>query len=164
MKTINFVLILLIYCGNICFSQTSCNLSSLREKINSEIELDKMKQDSILIIEQLTLFINIEDKNAEKEITFVEHQFAHSPGFTFRIYILSSDSFENNAQLKLYRLNEDDSIPHKLLASVNELSTDEKVSTLVYKNNKVDDFILELSLEKNKPGCALAIFTVFPTK
>lgn len=157
------LLLLLITISNYCFSQTTCNLSGLAKEVRQSIDQDKKKPDNIFIIEQLTLSVKYESMK-EREVAKAHHIFSYNAGFTFRFYVLSSNSKGNNATLKLYKRSEDDSIPNILLTSITDKSGDKKASILEYRNNQSSDFYLELSLEKNKPGCAAAMVAVYPNK
>ena len=131
--------------------------------MRQSIDQDKKKPDNIYIIEPLTLSIGYESLK-KKEVIKAQHIFSYNAGFTFRFYVLSSNSFKNDAILKLYRRSEDDSMPNILLTSVTDKSGDKKASILEYRNIRSSDFYLELSLEKNTPGCAAALVTVYPNK
>ncbi len=157
------VLFLLLVISNYCFSQTKCNVSGLKEKIHQTIESDKQKQDNLNIIEQLTLSI---DYDSMKDNGFKNpyHIFSFSTGFTFRFYVLSSDLNNNGGILNIYKRSEDDSQPNILLAEVRDIPGDNKVSILEFVNTETSDFLLELSLDKEKSGCALAVVTAYPTR
>lgn len=162
MKRNKLLLLLIIICAN-CFSQITCNLSDLTKRVHQKVEQDKEKLDNIFHIKQLTLNTKYEAMKKVEEIK-AHHIFSYNAGFTFRFYVLSSDSKGNNATLKLYQRNEDDSIPKILLTSITDKSGDKKVSILEYRNIQSSDFYLELSLEKNTPGCAAAMVAVYPNK
>lgn len=162
MKRINFLLALIMM-SHLCFTQSTCNVSDITKKIRSYIQQDEEKSKNSLILEPLTLSINTTyDNNSGSK---VHHIFSYNAGFTFCFYILSSDSFGNDAILKLYRrIEEDDEVKVILLDSASDKSRDNKPTVLKYNNDQVTDFYLELSLEEDKPGCAAVMVTVNKTK
>lgn len=156
------LLLALVMMSNLCFTQATCKLSDLAKKLNLNIEQDEKRPDNNSIISPLTL--TIDNKVINKDGKKVHQTFSYNSGYILRFYVLSSNAFDNDATLKLYLRSEDDSIPKIQKASITDKSGDNKPSVLEYKIEQVSDFYLELSLDENTPGCAVAITTIQKTK
>ena len=153
------IILLLILYTPICYSQSNCKFSDLQKKIYERIESDKNHGYNTLIIDQLTLSLNL----SNEKIRLKEHKFSYNTDRVFRIYSISSGIHDSKPCLKLFSYNpEGSSTPPELLKSVCFDPEENEITILEFENTKYLEFILELSMENAKSGCVLSIFTVYP--
>lgn len=161
MKTTKLIIVLSLI-AELCQAQTPCSSSDFAGILQLIIQQDDKKPESVSILAPLTLSLNnTSDSNSAVEAF---HIFSYNSGFTFRFYVLSSNSWANNATLKFYRRYEDESKQKVLLFSVTDKSGDSLATIHDYKNQDEADFYLELSLEEGSSGCAVAMVLVSKTK
>lgn len=172
-----FFLILLVNLTEQLKAQPADEIEKLKQILKSKIKQDALKQDSNLILFTLPLYVgkNSNRQNSKQLMSndrfMVSTRFCHSAGFNLRFYVLSSNTYHNDASLKIFKSGKFTQIPEtfdtavlKFFHEVVDSSGDLDITCYDYSMEYYEEFQLALSLARKEAGCAIVTVTVYPQK
>jgi len=136
------------------------NSKKLEEIILKQIEKDKIEQKNFMILDQMNI-LNDSKNNFKKADSL---QILYNGGWTFGFYLISSSTSENEAILEINTVNIDWKFPKNLIKEIRHQSNNLEAVYYEYNVKRPDEwFNFKLSFQREEPGFALVVLTVFST-
>ncbi len=157
------LIVVILFSINVYAKSQLIEMKDLKMKILKQIELDKIEQDSIIILFNLTVTGGDKESDLSKLQLIDSTNFVYIGGWNLRVYLMSSLNSDNTVVLKINSREENWDFPQTLMKRI-ELSKNDSMVTYFQHKIKFPEewFNVILSLNKNRSGCAMAIFTISP--
>ncbi len=159
MKILLFLIIPFFFTESISNAQVS-DIKSLEKIILNQIKKDKSNHSNFTILGNIELAID--SKNSFGNVDSLN--ILYNGGWTLGFYLISSSLSENEAILELNKLNENWRYPKQPIKVIKHQSNNLEAVYYEYNVKRPDEwFNFKLSFQKEEPGFALVVLTVFST-
>jgi len=150
-------LVILFFLYPIC-ARAQCEISTLKARIQDQIALDLAMQDSSMVIDNLTAGINIKKNRGDKYCDTIEYLLSNR--IKLRFYLTGSNINQNDASLKLVKINRED-MPIKIIKEIKSGEQPSQVTSFDYIPDSIVKCFLILSLKNHSKGCVFATVTQY---